>query len=138
MHVLAGGLTAFAAQRFGERVALTTRSGNLTFAELLDTAHRFGSGLRSIGLQPGDRVGVLSHNRSEVVQAWLGLEAHGLVRVVLHTHFDMAIHAQLLASVRAAAPVFDTRFSDQVDKCRDDLAGVRLIAIGEQTPAWAT
>ncbi|MFE9689664.1 class I adenylate-forming enzyme family protein [Micromonospora sp. NPDC005806] len=138
MRVLAGGMTAYAAQRFAARTAVTTEAGSLSFAELAAAAYRFGSGLRSLGLRPGDRVGVLSYNRAEVVQAWLGLEAAGLVRVVLHSHFDMAVHADLLTHVEAAVVVFDTRFAAAIEPYRDRLSRVRFVAIGDGPPVWAT
>ncbi|MFC7547986.1 class I adenylate-forming enzyme family protein [Plantactinospora sp. GCM10030261] len=137
MRVLAGGMSAYA-RRFGGRTALTTGAGSQTFAELVTAGHRFGDGLRSMGIRPGDRVAVLSHNRAEVVQCWLGLEAHGFVRVVLHSHFDMGLHADLIDRTEARVVVFDTRFGAQLSAYKALLGSVRVfVAIGDDPPDWA-
>lgn len=138
----AGGLVTAAVARYGDAVALTTESGSrrssLTFRELGARANRLGSGVRRLGLQVGDRVGVLSHNRSEVVEAWLGFEAHGLVRVGLHSHFDMAVHAATITQLGVTAVLFDTRFTAAIDARRAEIGGVaHWIAIGPDAPPWA-
>jgi long-subunit acyl-CoA synthetase (AMP-forming) len=87
IRVEAGALARVAAEWYGPTVALTGQGETQTFDELFRSANRAASGLLSLGLQRGDRFGVLARNTPEVVQAWLGMEAHNLVRVVLHSHF---------------------------------------------------
>lgn len=139
MQVEAGGQFARAAQKFGDRVALTTREGSRTFEALNRAAALIGSGISVFGARPGERVGVLSYNRPEVVEVWLGLEKHNLVRVVLHSHFDMAVHVNTLNQVGARSLVFDTRFNSAVESHRGDMKTVKsFIAIGPDVPHWAT
>ena len=139
MRVEAGALARLAAEWYGPRVALSGGSSSQTFAELNASANRIGSGLLTLGLERGDRVGVLTYNRPEVVQAWLGLEKHNLVRVVLHSHFAMPLHVGTLNQVEASALLFDTRFRDVLDAHRAELRTVRhYIAMGSDVPDWAT
>ncbi|MBJ7599927.1 MAG: long-chain fatty acid--CoA ligase [Candidatus Nephthysia bennettiae] len=139
MRVEAGALARVAAQWYGPTVALTGQGETQTFDELFRTANRAASGLLSLGLQRGDRVGVLARNTPEVVQAWLGMEAHNLVRVVLHSHFDMAIHVDTLNDLGATCLIFDASFADVVDQHRDGLRTVsHFVAIGSDPPGWAT
>jgi acyl-coenzyme A synthetase/AMP-(fatty) acid ligase len=134
----AGALGRLAAEWHGPRVALTSGATTQTFTELNETANRVGSGFLALGAARGDRVGVLSYNRPEVVQAWLGFEKHNLVRVVLHSHFDMATHVGTLGQVGASALVFDARFADAVDAHRAQLETVRhFVALGPGAPDWA-
>jgi acyl-coenzyme A synthetase/AMP-(fatty) acid ligase len=138
MKMEAGALGRLAAQWHGPRIALTSGPVVQTFTELNETANRAGSGLRALGVAQGDRVGVLSYNRAEVVQAWLGFEKHNLVRVVLHSHFDMETHVGTLELVGATALVFDARFADAVEAHRADMRGVRhFVALGPGAPDWA-
>ncbi|MEP7055632.1 MAG: class I adenylate-forming enzyme family protein [Actinomycetota bacterium] len=138
MQVRAGMHAADAALRFADATALTSPQGSETFGELDATANRVASGLLACGLAVGDRVGVLSYNRPEVVHAWLGCERAGLVRVVLHSHFEFATHVGLLQHIGARAIIFDTRFADAVAAYRSDLGGdVLLIAIGDDPPDWS-
>src|SRR5256714_1376580 len=139
MRVEAGALARLAAEWYGPTVALSEQGESQTFDELFSSANQAASGLLAQGLQRGDRVGVLARNTPEVVQAWLGMEAHNLVRVVLHSHFDMAIHVDTLNDLRATCLVFDTSFADAVDQHRDGLRTVRrFVAVGSDPPAWAT
>jgi acyl-coenzyme A synthetase/AMP-(fatty) acid ligase len=72
------------------------------------------------------------------VQAWLGFEKHNLVRVVLHTHFEMEIHVETLNDIEASVLVFDTGFTKEVDTHRGSLTTVRhFVAIGRDVPEWA-
>lgn len=109
-----------------------------TFTGLNESANRIGSGLLALGAQRGDRVGVLAYNVPEVMHAWLGFEKHNLVRAVLHTHFDFGAHVWALNHIEASALLFDTRFTEQVDKHRGELRTVRhFVALGPDAPGWA-
>ena len=139
MHVEAGVLVRMAAQQFGPRPALTAGSRTLTFAQLNEVSNRVGSALTDLGVQRGDRVGVLAYNTPEVVETWFGCEKHNLVRVVLHTHFAMDSHVWSLNQVEASALIFDTRFAEDVDRNRAELKTVRhFVGIGPDCPDWAT
>ena len=131
MHVEAGVLVRMASQQFGPRTALTAGRRSLTFAQLNAVSNRVGSALTDLGVERGDRVGVLAYNTPEVVETWFGCEKHNLVRVVLHTHFAMDSHVWSLNHVEASALIFDTRFAEDVDRHRSELKTVRqLIGIG--------
>ncbi len=75
MHIEAGGPFTQAALKHPGRPALRDSSGvSRTFGELRERANRFGSALERLAIDEGDRVAVLSYNRNEVVESWLGLE----------------------------------------------------------------
>src|SRR5437762_12485405 len=128
MQVEAGVLVRTAAQDFGPRVALTAGARSLTFTELNERSNRVGSALVDLGVERGDRVGVLVYNTPEVVETWFGCEKHNLVRVVLLSHFSMEDHVWSLNHVETSALVFDTRFSADVVRHKYDLTPVRHFA----------
>ncbi len=144
MRVEAGWLSRMAALWFGESTALTAVVGDrtvreMTFTELNAEGNRFGSGMLELGVERGDRVGVLTYNVPAIFPIWLGSEKHNLVRTVLHTHFGMDDHLWSLNHIEASALVFDTRFTGDVEAYRDKLTTVRhFVAIGPNTPDWAT
>ena len=138
MQVEAGVLVRTAAQDFGPRVALSAGQRSLTFTELNELSNRVGSALVDLGVARGDRVGVLAYNTPEVVETWFGCEKHNLVRVVLHSHFAMDSHVWSLNQVEASALIFDTRFSADVERHKDELKTVRhFVGIGADCPEWA-
>jgi len=69
MRVEAGALVRTTAARFGSRPALTSAAGSMSFTELNQAANQIGSALHDLGVQRGDRVGVLAYNTPEVVTA---------------------------------------------------------------------
>jgi acyl-CoA synthetase (AMP-forming)/AMP-acid ligase II len=138
MWIGAGGHFTAAATTFGDRPALRDQRRTLGYGELRQRANRLGSALRRRGLVTGGRVALLSHNRVEVVETWLGLERAGLVRVVLHSHFDMPVHVRTLADVEAEVLIFDARFASAVAAHRAAMASVKhFIAIGSGAPERA-
>jgi acyl-CoA synthetase (AMP-forming)/AMP-acid ligase II len=138
MKVEAGGQISTAAARFPQKVAITSPQGSRTYQELNERANLAASGLLASRVLQGDRVGVLSYNRIEVAELWFGMEKSNLVRVVLHSHFDFAIHVRTLNHVSATALVFDTRFAKVVNEHRGSLKTVKLfVAIGDDVPSWA-
>jgi len=139
MKYEAGLLARTAAMTYPDRIALTWQGENQTFAELNEMANALGSGLVSLGVEQGDRIGLLSFNRPEVIQGWLACEKFGLVRIAMHTHTPMEDHVALLNHVGAKALMFDTQFTSQIAALRGDLdPGTVYIAIGPETPEWAT
>lgn len=138
MKMTAGGPLMRAARMYADRIAITTPQGNQTFAEMNRSANRVGSGFRALGIERGERIGVLSHNRAEVVHLWLGLERHNLLRLTLHSHFDMSIHLETMRRTRPVAMVFDTAFTAAVEANRGEMKTVKhFVAVGANPPQWA-
>jgi acyl-CoA synthetase (AMP-forming)/AMP-acid ligase II len=138
MQLEAGVLIRAAAQNFGSRVALSAGRRKLTFTELSELSNRVGSALSDLGVARGDRVGLLAYNTPETVETWFGCEQHNLVRTVLHSHIPIDGHVWTLNRVEASALIFDTRFTADVERHRDDLKTVRhFIGIGSDCPQWA-
>lgn len=139
MKCEAGFLFRMAAQQYPDRIALSWEGQGQTYRELNDTANRIGSGLGALGIGQGDRVGLLSYNRPEVIQTWIGCEKFGLVRVALHTHNPMEDQVATLNQVDATALIFDTRFTEELGARRGELSTAKtFIAVGPDCPDWAT
>jgi len=138
MIIEAGADFTLSATKYADREAIRANGKALTFAQLRASANRAGSAVAALGLAQGDRVGVLSYNSAEVVSLWLGLERFNLVRVVLHSHFDMATHVRTLNEVGAKALVFDSRFASALEAHRKSMSTVKqFICVGDSAPAWA-
>src|SRR5436305_13054343 len=95
----------------GERV--------LTPEELAVRAARVGSGLRSLGLGPGDGVAIYLRNDLAFFEAALGASSVGAYPIAINWHYTedearyvledsgakaIAVHADLLAGIRGAIP----------------------------------
>jgi acyl-CoA synthetase (AMP-forming)/AMP-acid ligase II len=118
-------LTATAAYRYGELLAVADTSSRLSYAELFDSARTFGAGLVESGIEPGDRVAIWSPNCAEWVVAALGLWQTGAVLVPINTRFKGAEAADILARSRARALITVTDFLET------DYVGALRAADGE-------
>jgi carnitine-CoA ligase len=73
------------ARRHGDRLLVRAGAEERTVAEMRDAAARRAGGLASAGIGPGDRVAVISENRLEVLELWLGCAWVGAVLVPINT-----------------------------------------------------
>jgi carnitine-CoA ligase len=69
------------AEVYGDRPCLSAGDLRLTYTEVLAAARAHAALLASAGVDPGDRVAVMSENRWEVLALWLGCAWRGAIFV---------------------------------------------------------
>ncbi|HKP60163.1 MAG TPA: long-chain-fatty-acid--CoA ligase [Polyangiales bacterium] len=84
-----------------ERLAAIDGERRLTYAELHRRSHQLGSGLRQLGVKPGERVALLSANSHRYIEAFFGVPSHGMILVPLNTRLAQP---ELLAILRDCQP----------------------------------
>lgn len=99
-------LTAAAAERFGDHIAVVDGNVEITYSALHDQARTFGGALVANGVEPGDRVAIWAPNSVRWIISVLGLWQAGAVLVPINTRFKGAEAAELL--VRSGARVLVT------------------------------
>jgi len=103
-------MTAAAAERFGDGLAIVDGDTRLSYAGLVDAARTFGAALVASGVAPGDRVALWLFNSVEWVIALLGMYEAGAVLVPVSTRFKGAEAADILSRSRARVLVTVTDF----------------------------
>ncbi|MBP5295444.1 MAG: acyl--CoA ligase, partial [Lachnospiraceae bacterium] len=73
---------------FADRPAIEDDGKSYTFAQLEQDAASVRAALSGLGLQKGDRVGLLSPNSYDFVKSYLGIVTAGYVCVALPPHLD--------------------------------------------------
>ncbi len=71
-------------EKFATRTALVAGDHSITYAELWASVVRLGAALRRLGVEPGERVGVMLPNVPAFVQAYFGILAAGATVVPLN------------------------------------------------------
>ncbi len=94
----------------GECVRFTDRS--LTFADLHAASCRYAAALRSLGVQPGERVAVMLPNGLDFPVIWLAVVAAGAIVVPLNTSYRNADLRHVLADSGARAIVLTPEYVD--------------------------
>jgi fatty-acyl-CoA synthase len=113
------------ARRDGTREALVIAHQQVrwNYAELKRRSDDFGAGLLSLGLEPGDRVGVWAPNCAEWVVAQFGTAKAGLILVNINPAYRTSELEHVLRAVECRAIITATRF-----KSSDYLAMLNTLA----------
>lgn len=110
-----GGLFRFRAQYFGDRIALENDERRYSYAELNERVNRLANVLAGLGVVRGERVAVLSENRTEYIE--LQLAAAKLGAIVAAQNWRLA-PAELEHCLRLVEPhtlVVSERFVGQAE-----------------------
>ncbi len=113
----------------------------LDFTELNDRSNRCCSGLRTLGINPGDRVALLAYNGHQFIEAFFGPAKAGLVVMPLNWRLTADELAFILKDGGARAIIFDADFAPVVNSIRA-MGGAgsdieHWICIGDDTPDFA-
>ncbi|WP_417451409.1 AMP-binding protein [Kordiimonas sp.] len=108
---------------YGDRPALVVRHQKIhwTYAELAQAATDFAAGLLSLGLKPGDRLGIWAPNCAEWVVTQLATAKIGVVLVTINPAYRRSELCYVLNKVGCRAIVTATRFktSDYISMLQD-------------------
>lgn len=130
--------TAYWAERMPDRLAILSRGGNRTFAELDARANGVAQALRDAGLHPGDGVALLCPNRPEFVEVFLAAQRAGFVLTPINWHARPDEVAYIVADSRAKAFVTDAHFADTAVRAAEGAPGLRVRwSIGNDVPGFA-
>jgi fatty-acyl-CoA synthase len=112
-----------ACARWAERPALVVRHQGLrlSYRELREAVDRLAAGLLTLGLEPGDRVGIWSPNNSEWVLTQFATAKAGLILVNINPAYRIAELEYALNKVGCKALILAERFktSDYVGILRE-------------------
>ena len=125
-----GRLVARAARRYATRIAVEGPDGTRTYAELGDRVSRLARGLRTLGLQAGDRVLDLQTNQVSYLETDLAISTAGLCRVALNYRLHPNDWQAIAADCGARTLIYDARFAVQTEALRSEFAG-RTVVIGD-------
>jgi fatty-acyl-CoA synthase len=129
--------------RFGDREALVVRHQDIrwTWAELKAQVDDLAAGLLALGLEPGDRVGMLGPNTAEWVVTQFATARAGLILVNINPANRLRENEHALGSVgcRAliTAPAFKTSdYVGMIDELRPRLPKLeRVVVLGPEYEA---
>ncbi len=107
----------------------TRPTRRLTYAEAWDRGLRLANALLELGLEPGDRVGVLEDNTLESVDFFCGTAAANLVRVPLYPRNGPEAHQHMLDHTGCRALVVSESHAAAVDGLDDRVPSLEHIVV---------
>ncbi|MCR9185878.1 MAG: AMP-binding protein [Halieaceae bacterium] len=101
-------LISRAARHFGDAPCLSEGGRTVSFREFDASTNRLGNSLLAMGLEPGDRVGVMLPNSIDCLVVYYALAKCGLVRVGMNTRENIEDHRFKLGESGSRAVIHDT------------------------------
>jgi acyl-CoA synthetase (AMP-forming)/AMP-acid ligase II len=116
---------------YQDRTAIIDGDRQVTYGELRDWSDRIGNALVALGLQKGERVGLLLPNSLEFVPSQHGIWKAGGVLVQMPTRAAASVHQANLDQTAATTLIYHASFDHVVAELRDSLPKLdRLIRVG--------
>src|SRR4051812_24570009 len=100
-----------------------------TWLEFRDRVARFAGALRAAGVQPGDRVAILSLNRDVYLEYFYAAPWAGALVVPLNTRLAAPELVAIINDAGAAAPAVDETFAAMLPALIPTLATVRTVFV---------
>ncbi len=102
-------LLVSASDRYAQRLAIIDGEKHLSYRELLASAESFAEMLTTLGVDRGERVGIVLPRSADAVAAFFGIALAGAVAVPISEQLKAPQVAQTIADARASAVVTDAR-----------------------------
>lgn len=122
-------LMARAAAHNAGRTAVVHGDRRLTFAEAWERSVRLGNGLRALGLEPGDRVGVLEDNSVEAADLFGGAAVANLARVPLYPRNGREAHEHMLGHTNCRALMVSEAHAAEVAGIQEALPDLEHVLV---------
>src|SRR5436190_1341691 len=129
-----------AVQRFGDQPAQRFKVGedwkDVSYAELGEVVREVCLGLIDLGLQPGDKVSILSHARPEWTQACFGLLTAGCTLVTIY-QTNSPEECQYVAGHSESRAIFveDAEQLAKIREVRDELPELEFVIVMDPSGA---
>jgi len=140
--LLVGDFLRRAAKLYPDKVAIVDGGQRISYREFEQRVGQLANGLRSIGVQPGDRVCILSPNSHFFLEVYYGVPLIGAILVPLNFRLVPADHEYIINHSGVKVVVADPEYVQVVDEIRPALKTVEHFIVAQEmdeAPAgWRT
>lgn len=112
-----------------ERKAVMFEGHWRSFGELQARVNAVGAALGRAGVERGDRVAVLLHNRPEFIESYFAVTGIGAIFVPLNWRLHAAEHAALLADAEPKLLIAARAYEPSFGRLRQDVPSLRQIIV---------
>jgi len=112
-----------------ERKAIMFDQRWSSFGELQARVGAVGAALSRMGIERGDRVAVLLHNRPEFIECYFAVTGIGAIFVPLNWRLHAAEHAALLADAEPKLLISERTYRASFDGLRREVRSLRQIVV---------
>lgn len=116
--MLTGDMLRRAAARFPDKTAIIWGDRRTGYADLNADANRFAHALATLGLKKGDKVGIISRNRTEYGIVFFGAAKSGCILVNVSVLYAPEELEYVLDKADVEALIYEDIFADKIDAVR--------------------
>jgi long-chain acyl-CoA synthetase len=117
--------------------ALIVGEREISYSALAARSNAVGAALVDVGVQPGDRVGILSKNSDRFFEVMFGVLRAGAVVSSLNWRLTAAELSFILADLTPSVLFYESDFAEVVDQLRGQTAAT-LICLDDGYDSWLT
>ncbi|MEX2293890.1 MAG: long-chain fatty acid--CoA ligase [Acidimicrobiales bacterium] len=129
------GVLAHHAHRSPDKAMIAFEGETVTYGEMARRSAAVATGLRERGVRPGDVVGLLSHNRPELLECLFAANHLGAIAMPINWRLAVAEVRHILAHSSAKALICDTPLLDTATDATAGLGeGLLRISIDRPSP----
>ncbi len=121
---------------FGKKVGIVSGEKRLTYGQFGERCERLASGLRALGVKPGDRVAYLSFNNHQLLEGYYGVVMAGAIVMPLNVRLTPAELTGILNHSGARVLIFENDFAPLIDALRKACHSIeRFVTVDEKIPS---
>lgn len=120
-----------AADAVPERLALVGEGFSYTYADLKDRVANLSGGLKSVGIQRRDHVGLYLMNGPEYIESFLAVSRLGAVPFNVNYRYGAKELQYLFKNADARAVIHNAEYSDIVERLKADLPKLEISVAAE-------
>jgi len=117
--MLTGDMLRRATERFPGKTAIIWEGAHTSYADLNADANRLAHALLKLGLKKGDKVGIVSRNRTEYGTVFFGAAKSGCVLVNVSVLYAPDELQYVLNKADVQALIYEDLFAEKIDAVRD-------------------
>ena len=126
------------AKRAGDKPVLIFQDRAITYAQLDAEIDRIAAGIATLGVKPGDRIGLLVQNTPNFVASYVAIARAGGVTVPMNTMFTAEEVSYILADSEARVVIVSESFLPSVEGLRETLPMLEhVVVVGDRAPIGA-
>ncbi|QBJ97168.1 acyl-CoA synthetase [Rhodococcus sp. ABRD24] len=114
-----------------DRIALVSADREFTYAQLEERANRLANYLRDHGVKPGDKVGILSRNTTEAIEAMVAVFKARAVMVNVNYRYVENELQYIFENSDMVALIHERRYSDRVANVLPKTPLVKTVVVVE-------
>ncbi len=116
---------------FSRKIGVIDGEKQFTYAQFGERTHRLANALRRIGVEPGDRVSMLTFNTHQLLEAYFGVLEAGAILNPVNIRLSPQEITYILNHAESKALLFHSEFMPLVESIRTQLSDVRALIVME-------